>query len=201
MLTSLYVNGNTLFHRLSAMVKLAILLMVGIVLALTSSLIVQAVAAIVCGLVYLCLGLGLKASFVRIRPVVITIVMFAVINALVLTPFAALVNGLRLFAVVFLAATITATTSINAFMSALIVVLTPLERFGWLKAADVSLALGLVLRFVPDIAHRYEALKEAHMARGLKVRPLRMIGPLIILTLKEADSIADAIDARGIRGQ
>ncbi|MBB4953784.1 biotin transport system permease protein [Agrobacterium vitis] len=201
MLTSLYIDGNTLFHRLSATAKLALLLAVGIVLAFTPLVQVQALAALVCGLIYLRLGLGMKKSFKRLRPVLITILLFAIINAIVLTPFAALVSSLRLVAVVFLAATITATTSINAFMEALTALLAPLERLGLLKAADVSLALGLVLRFVPDIAHRYQALKDAHLARGLPVRPLKMIGPLIILTLKEADSIADAIDARDIRSQ
>ena len=61
--------------------------------------------------------------------------------------------------------------------------------------------LGLVLRFVPEIAGRYEALKEAHAARGIPVKLSRMLGPLIISTLKDADRIAEAIDARGIRGQ
>lgn len=200
MMTSLYIEGNTLFHRLSTFVKLAILLLTGISLALLSSIWVQALAAVLCGILYLSLGLGLKQAFRRIRAVVITIVLFAIFNALVLTPFDALVSSLRLLAVVFLAATITATTSIASFMDALRVLLMPLERLGLLKASDVSLALGLVLRFVPDIANRYQALKDAHRARGLTVHPLKMIGPLIILTLKEADSIAEAIDARDIRG-
>ncbi|HBF29291.1 energy-coupling factor transporter transmembrane protein EcfT [Rhizobium sp.] len=200
MLTSLYVDGNTIFHRMPVMIKLALLAGVGIALALTSSVTVQALATVACGAIYLCVGLSLKSAFARIRPVVITIAIFAVINAFVLTPLEALVNTLRLLAVVFLAATITATTTIHAFMAALTVLLTPLEKLGVLKASDVSLAVGLVLRFVPDIANRYQALKEAHVARGLTVRPLKMIGPLIILTLKDADSIADAIDARGIRG-
>ncbi|OLP45892.1 transporter [Rhizobium oryziradicis] len=199
-MTSLYIEGNTLFHRLSTFAKLAILLLTGITLALLSSLWVQAVAAVLCGILYLSLGLGFKQAFRRIRAVVITIALFAMFNALVLSPFDALVSSLRLLAVVFLAATITATTSIADFMEALRVLLMPLERLGLLKASDVSLALGLVLRFVPDIANRYQALKDAHRARGLTVSPLKMIGPLIILTLKEADSIAEAIDARDIRG-
>jgi biotin transport system permease protein len=77
----------------------------------------------------------------------------------------------------------------------------PLERLGLMKAADLGLALGLVLRFVPEIAQRHEALKEAHAARGIPFKLSRMLGPLIISTLKDADRIAEAIDARGIRGQ
>ncbi|MCY1297908.1 Energy-coupling factor transporter transmembrane protein BioN [compost metagenome] len=104
-------------------------------------------------------------------------------------------------ALVLFAAAVTATTTISAFMDEITVLLTPFERLGWLRAADVSLALGLVLRFVPDIFARYEAIREAHRARGLPIRPLTIIGPLIILTLKDADTIAAAIDARGFRRQ
>jgi biotin transport system permease protein len=75
----------------------------------------------------------------------------------------------------------------------------PLERIGWVKADDIGLAVGLVLRFVPEIIARYHAISEAHAARGLKVRPATILTPLIILTLRDADNIAAAIDARGIR--
>jgi biotin transport system permease protein len=96
---------------------------------------------------------------------------------------------------------VTATTTIADFIAAITALLLPLERLGLMKASDGGLAFGLVLRFVPEIANRYEMLKEAHAARGLVLRPHRIIGPLIISTLKEADAIAQAIDARGIRGQ
>jgi len=67
------------------------------------------------------------------------------------------------------------------------------------QADDIGLALGLVLRFVPEIVGRYQAICEAHRARGLKIRPITLLAPLIILTLRDADNIAAAIDARGIR--
>ena len=110
-------------------------------------------------------------------------------------------NLLIVLSLVLFAAAVTATTTISAFMDEVTILLTPLERLGLVRAADVSLALGLVLRFVPDIFARYEAIREAHRARGLPVRPLTIIGPLIILTLKDADTIAAAIDARGFRRQ
>ncbi len=69
----------------------------------------------------------------------------------------------------------------------------------WCAADDVGLAVGLVLRFVPEILGRYQAIREAHTARGLKVRPMTLLAPLIILTLRDADKIAAAIDARGFR--
>jgi biotin transport system permease protein len=75
----------------------------------------------------------------------------------------------------------------------------PLEKTGLVRADDIGLAVGLVIRFVPEILGRYTAIREAHISRGLKVRPATILVPLIILTLKDADNIAAAIDARGIR--
>ena len=75
----------------------------------------------------------------------------------------------------------------------------PLERAGLVRADDIGLAVGLVVRFVPEILSRYQAIREAHAARGLKLRPTTILVPLIILTLRDADNVAAAIDARGIR--
>jgi biotin transport system permease protein len=75
----------------------------------------------------------------------------------------------------------------------------PLEKVGLVRAADIGLAVGLVVRFAPEVLARYRAIREAHQARGLKIRLSTTLVPLIILTLRDADAIADAIDARGIR--
>ncbi|MGO7565317.1 CbiQ family ECF transporter T component, partial [Rhizobium johnstonii] len=80
-----------------------------------------------------------------------------------------------------LAATVTATTSITEFIDEVTALARPLERTGWVQADDIGLALGLVLRFVPEIVGRYQAIREAHNARGLKVRPTTLLAPLIIL--------------------
>lgn len=100
-----------------------------------------------------------------------------------------------------LAASVTATTGIGDFIDEITLAAMPLERLCILQAADVGLSIGLVIRFVPEVVSRYQTIREAHFARGLKVRPLTVAVPLIILTLRSADEIAAAIDARGIRRQ
>lgn len=201
MLNSLHVEGRTLLHRLPAGPKLALLAAVSLALFFVQSLPILALSLAVTGLLYGNLGLSAGEALKRIRPVLITILLFALVNLVLISATEALTTTLRLLSVLLLAASVTATTTIAAFMDVLTKLFLPLERLGLLKAADVSLAVGLVLRFVPEIAARYEGLKEAHRARGLPVRLSRILGPLIISTLKDADSIAQAIDARGIRGQ
>lgn len=200
MLTSLYVEGDTFLHRQRPGAKLALILVVGLALYLTERMTVQAVAAALAGAVYFALPMTWREAIHRLKPVLFTIGVLGLINAWALSPHEAVVSTLRLLAVVFLAAAVTATTRIADFMETITWALQPAERLGIVRAADVGLALGLVLRFLPDIFAHYEGLKEAHAARGIAFRPLRALGPLMILALKDADAIADAIDARGIRG-
>ncbi|SDL60418.1 energy-coupling factor transporter transmembrane protein EcfT [Ensifer sp. YR511] len=201
MLTSLHIEGNSLLHRLPVRVKLMALVASSVGLFLSASLAVQAIAFIVAAALYLSAGLTPKEALKRVGFVFLTIFFLAAVNLFYLSVAEVATLTLRLMALVLFAAAVTATTTISAFMDEITILLSPLERLGWLKAADVSLALGLVLRFVPDIFARYQAIRKAHRARGLPVRPLTIIGPLIILTLKDADTIAAAIDARGFRRQ
>ncbi|ASY67972.1 MAG: energy-coupling factor transporter transmembrane protein EcfT [Sinorhizobium fredii] len=201
MLTSLYVEGQSWFHRVPVRLKLIALLVLSVALFTTNAPLLLLPVFLLCGVLYLSLGMTARQAISRVGFVLFTILVLAAVN-LFLVPFpdvAALV--LRLTALVLFAAAVTATTTIGAFMDEITILLKPLERLGLLRAADVSLALGLVLRFVPDIFARYQAISEAHRARGLPIRPLTIIGPLIILTLKDADTIAAAIDARGFRRQ
>jgi biotin transport system permease protein len=201
MLTSLHVEGESLLHRIAVKPKLFGLMAFGLALYFVDQPVMLGAALVLTGLFYLSTGVGLAEGFRRLRPVLFTIAFLAAVNLLLLSPLEALITTLRLIAILFLAAAVTASTTIADFMAAVTDLARPLERLGVMKAADLGLALGLVLRFVPEIAGRYEALKEAHAARGIPVKLSRMLGPLIISTLKDADRIAEAIDARGIRGQ
>lgn len=201
MLTSLHVDGQSPLHRIPVKPKLFGLMAFGLALCFVDQPVMLGAALLLTVLLYLSTGVGLSEGFRRLRPVLFTIAFLAAVNLLLLSPLEALITTLRLIAILFLAAAVTASTTIAEFMAAVTDLARPLERLGLMKAADLGLALGLVLRFVPEIAGRYEALKEAHAARGIPVKLSRMLGPLIISTLKDADRIAEAIDARGIRGQ
>lgn len=200
MLTSLHVEGTSLLHRIPVKPKLFGLMVCGLLLYFIEQPAVLGVALVVTALLYLSTGIGFAEGLRRLKPVLFTIAFLAAVNVLLLSPLEALLTVLRLLAILFLAAAMTASTTIADFMGAVTDLARPLEKLGLMKASDLGLALGLVLRFVPDIAQRYEALKEAHAARGIPVKLSRMLGPLIISTLKDADRIAEAIDARDIRG-
>lgn len=196
---SLYVEGNSPMHRLSPRVKLVSLAVFGVVLFVSQNIALLSGFVLLTAVVYRTTGLPLGEGLRRLRPVFLTIAVVALFNLLFNPWQAALVPVLRLTALMLLAAAVTATTSIAAFIDEVTALARPLERTGFVQADDIGLALGLVLRFVPEIVGRYQAIREAHKARGLKVRPTSLLAPLIILTLRDADNVAAAIDARRIR--
>lgn len=199
MLNGLDIEGDSLLHRMAVRGKLILLFIAAIGLFIVADLRILVPALALSAVLYLSTGIGLREAFRRVRFVLFTVLLVAAANYAFHSLHEAMVVLCRLSALVLLAAAVTATTSISAFMDEITRLLTPLERFGFVRAADVSLAVGLVIRFVPEIFARYGEIADAHRARGLPIRPLTTLVPLIILTLKDADTIAMAIDARGFR--
>lgn len=199
MLTSLHVEGERGLHRLGAEAKLAGLAAAGVALFLSSSAVVLGVALALAMALYLTAGMRPGTALRRIAPTLYSVAFLMAFNLVFLPPAEVAVLALRILTLVFAAAAVTATTRLEAMMTAVDRLTRPFERLGLLRPGDAGLTVGLCLRFVPEILARYHALAEAHRARGIKIRPLTMIGPLIILTLRQADDIAAAIDARGLR--
>ncbi len=198
---SLHVAGQSPMHRLAPAVKIAGLALIAVLIFLTRDPRLLVPVLVAAGLLYFTLGQPLRAALSPLKPVFLTIAIVGVFHLLLTSAEEAMVTVLRLSTLMLLGAAVTATTTVSAFIETITRAAQPLERLGLVKAADIGLAVGLVVRFVPEILTRYEAIREAHRARGLRPKMTTMLGPVIIATLKDADNIAQAIDARGIRGQ
>ena len=198
---SLYAEGTSWLYRLSPRVKLVALAIFSLALFLTRDLLLLGLAVILAALVLWQAHLGARETLSRLRPICLTIAIIAGFSYLLIPPLDATITLFRLSALTLLATAITASVSISQFMDEITAALRPLEKLGLARAADVGLAVGLVVRFVPEVISRYHTLKDAHRARGNRVKLHSLLVPLIIMTLKDADAIADAIDARGFRGQ
>lgn len=198
---SLYVEADSILHRAAPGVKLGGLVVFSLAVFFTANLWGLAGFAAVAAFAYFTLPIGLRPALARLVPMALAVLLVGGFS-LIFNPWEqALVSVLRLSALMLAAAAITAATSVPAFIDTITRAARPLEKTGLVRAADIGLAVGLVIRFVPDILSRYGAIRDAHRARGIRFRPRGAIVPLIILTLRDADSIADAIDARGIRGE
>jgi len=104
-------------------------------------------------------------------------------------------NIARLAALMLMAALVTLTTRTSEMIDALEKGLFWL-RFLRINPAKVSLALSLALRFIPVLAGITAEVREAQKARGLDRSVLAVAIPVIVRTLKMADDIAAALEAR-----
>lgn len=197
MMEPLYVEGDRFLHRMPAPYKLIALLAAGAGLFLVHRLDGLAIA-FACGALLVALsGAGAGAVWRHVRGLA---PILAVVGA-----FTAYFDGwthaaevlLRVGALVALALAVTLTTRTSDLIQVCEQALYPLDRLGWVDAGRVALALALTLRFIPEIWRNYQDIREAQAARGLSRNALALTVPLLVRTLKRADEVADAIDARG----
>ena len=108
----------------------------------------------------------------------------------------ALVVLFRLLALLFAALAVVASTPVSVMMQAVERCLMPLGKLGWVNPAKVSLAFGLTLRLIPVMIEQWQEIRQAQAARGVSAAPHALLVPMLARTLKRADELAEAIDAR-----
>ncbi len=87
------------------------------------------------------------------------------------------------------------TTSQSDIIEGLASLFKPLSYLG-LKPAKVSIAFALAIRFIPLIIDTFKEVKTAQKAKGIDKNFIAILIPSIIKTIKMADDIAEAIEAR-----
>lgn len=190
---------KTLIHRVPPEAKLFALFAFSVMLfVLASPLALAWLAGAVVAVTLLCCRSAF-VKWVKGWPLLLTIVALGIWTWFARGPEATSITLLRLGSLSLFATVVTATTTVGQFIDTVTRLARPLEKLGLANAGDIGLAIGLVVRFVPEIHARYRNVVDAHRARGLKLRPSTIIGPVIIATITSADEIANAIDARNIR--
>lgn len=109
---------------------------------------------------------------------------------------AALANVARLWAMIAFADLVTMSTTMQAMMRAIAPLAAPMRHVG-LPPQNLTLAVSLMIRFVPLLLENWDARREAWRARGGGRVPLRLIAPFMIETLRMADRFAESLAARG----
>jgi len=190
---------NSLMHRVPPGAKLFALFAFSVLLfALASPLVLAWLAGAIVAVTLLCCRPAF-VQWIKAWPLLLTIVALGIWTSFARGPEAAVITLLRLGSLSLFATVVTVTTTVGQFIDTVTRLARPLEKLGIANARDIGLAIGLVVRFVPEIHARYRNVVDAHRARGLKLRPSTIIGPVIIATIISADEIATAIDARNIR--
>lgn len=195
MIAGLYIDGNSALHRAAAGLKVLALMLLGTGVFLIPDWPVLVGVLVSVLLLYPVAGFGPRVLWAQIRPILWLLVLFFAVQLWLNDWQAGLVVIFRLAAIVAFAGLVTLTTKTSDMLAALERAMQPLARFG-VNPEKVSLAFSMVLRFIPVIAQVGHEIRDAQRARGLDKSVLALVVPLIIRTLKTADDVADAIDAR-----
>lgn len=201
---SLYRPGNGLLHRMPAGPKL--LLLLALVLAvslLPSHWWAAAVAAGVAVLVYAAAGLrdgmlGLRELARQTVALRWLIVVTLALQLIFLGPEAAVANTTRVTAAVLLAGLLSLTTRVTDLLDAVERGLRPLDRLGF-DAERAAVLLTVTITTVPVLARLAGEVREAQRARGVRPGVRFFAVPFLILSLKHADQLGEALSTRGVR--
>ena len=193
----LYRPGTSVIHRLSAGTKLFALFVLALAVSVPPPTVwLLGTLTLLVVTLYLIAGLGLVElgrQVVMIR----WLILFVTITGVLFLPLdVAIANVTRMVLVIVLAGLITLTTRTSAILDAFERGLSPLRRFG-VDPARISLVLALAIRTVPVIAGFARQLGDAQRARGGRVSVRAFVVPLLVLSLRHSDDLADALVARG----
>ncbi len=194
---SLYRPGSGLLHRLPAGAKLIALAVLSCVIAACAqNAISSGVALVLVFGLFLLSGIGVTEFFLslwRLRFLVLVLAAFLVVFV---SPLAAWTNTVRMVSILLLAGLVTMTTRTGDLLDVLRRVLRPLRRIG-VSPDAVSMVLLLTIAMVPVIAGFADRLREARAARGVRAGAYLVV-PLLVMTLRHADEVGDAMVARGL---
>ena len=201
---TLYKPGKGWLHRMPAGPKLLLILVVVLAVSLLPSRWWSAaIAASVAILVYAVSGLGPGLGGIRelgrqVHSVRWVIAITVVSQLIFMGPEPAVANAARVTAAIVLAALLALTTRVTALLDAIERGLRPVERLG-LDPQRIALLLTVTISTIPVLGRRANEVRDAQRARGARNNPRTFVVPFLIVALKHADELGDALTARGVR--
>lgn len=187
----------TWLHRWPAGLKMAAMAVAMVAfLPVTEPVAIALLVAVIAAL-YASLGApALRRGLRLLRPLVLVLALILAWHLVIGAPRQGAVICLRILGLVALANLVTLTTRLDDMTGVLERLMAPLRRLG-LNTAAVSLALALVIRCIPVLTHKGDALMQAWRARSPRRTGFQIAVPLVLVALDDADHLAEALRARG----
>ncbi|MCG8492742.1 MAG: energy-coupling factor transporter transmembrane protein EcfT [Sneathiellales bacterium] len=196
---SLYHHGNSWLHQRRAGYKLLALVALSTALFYFKSYWPNGIALGVIAGGYFSAGISFSKMIAQIRPVWILLVIIFLAQGWLASWHLGGLVVIRFAALILAASLVTLTTRTSDMIEAIEKTLTPFSR--WISIEKVSLALSLAIRFIPVLGDITREVREAQRVRGLEKNIFAIIMPVTIRTLKMADHVAEALDARSFDSQ
>ena len=193
----LYLPGTSPLHRLPAGIKLAALVILGV-----ASILIDGVVTIVVGLavmlvLYGIAGLSPLLAWHQVKPLRWILLFIAAFQWWARGWQSAVDVVGVIILLVLAAALVTLTTRTSALVEVIVTVLRPLRPLR-VQPERVGLLIALGIRAVPIAAGFSNEVRDAQRARGLGASPRAYAAPLIVKSLSHADSVGEALVARGM---
>lgn len=188
---------ETRAHRWPAGLKLGGLCLVSTALFLVGDIAIHAAALGAVLALYAAPGpVFLRAGLRSLRVVLPFVAVLLAWHAIAGDMRMGLLVTLRMVTLVALANLVTMTTGLEDLVDLIRRLTAPLRRLG-LPTQLLEIAIPLVIRFTPVLVARAETLAEAWRARSRRRPGWRLILPLTLQALDDADHVGEALRARG----
>lgn len=196
-MTGLYVSGESPIHSMRAGLKFIALFALGFFLIMLDQNVVLATMAALVGLTFVsAAGLGAKRLWHATQPLLIWFVIIFIAQAWLADIGAAFSVILRILTLVLAAALVTHTTRLTEMSDVFA------TAFGFLRPLGFSMErigflCAMTIRLVPALFDTLRTVREAQKARGIERSYISTLVPVLIQVLKQADTMSDALVARG----
>jgi biotin transport system permease protein len=193
---SISLAGHSWAHKMKVGHKMAMLAVVSIVLFWVNSWVILCVALFGVLALYASVDGAVRKGAWLMKPILWIVGIIWIFHAFRGEYLAGSVVCLRLLVLVGLANFVTLTSKLTDMIDLFLCLLSPFKRLG-VRTGAIGLALGLVMRFTPVLIERTGQLTQSWRARGGVGASWRLILPLFITVVDDADRVAEALRARG----
>ena len=221
-----YFNGNSVFHRLDARMKIILTVIFIVSIFLCQNFWSLGLMVLVTLLTVIISRVPFKMVAKSIKPIAIIVLFTSLINIFYIrggTPlvewrfihittnglFTALFMGIRIVCLVVISSMLTYTTTPTMLTDAIEKLLSPLKIFK-IPVSTLAMMMTLALRFIPTLVDEIDRITNAQKARGAnlddgnfiqRIKALvPIIVPLFVSSIRRAVELADAMDCRCYTG-
>lgn len=193
---SISLPGNSWAHKLRVGSKMGTLAITSIVLFWMDSWVLLCLVLVGVFALYASVDGAVSKGIWLMKPILWIVGIIWIFHAFRAEYLAGSIVCLRLLILVGLANFMTLTSRLSDMIDMFLWLVSPMERLG-IRTAAIGLALGIVMRFTPVLIERTGQLTQSWCARGGKGTSWRLILPLFITVVDDADRVAEALRARG----
>ncbi|WP_426518408.1 energy-coupling factor transporter transmembrane component T family protein [Diaminobutyricibacter sp. McL0618] len=191
-----HVEGSSMVHRMPAGAKLSVMVVVVALISLTPNGPLLAGWGILVVVGYALAGL-LRSQLFRQVYLMRWIIVITVVGQLVFVgETAAVLNTLRIVILILAAALVSLTTRVSDMLETVERFVGRFRRFGANPEA-VGTVLMVAITSIPVIASHAGRVREAYRARRAGTNIPAMTSTMLVLAIKHADELGDALVARG----